>query len=149
MLIRKRLLAGMGCQQRRPCFLQRQAPAVARHRDETHITRTGVERDLVEQAPDTDAPPALRAVKATRTIQRRLQFITRRNKLVVGEVARHGDSAAKREPPGLHIQRARLVGDPALGGEGVSSVAAALVLAGEARPGTAHIQPTLPYLLAW
>src|SRR5258708_14039425 len=115
MLMRERLLVEMGRQQGRACFLQRQAPAVARDGDETYIARIGVEGDPVEQVSDMDAVPALGAVKASRTIQRCLQFITRRNKLVIGEVARRGDGTAKREPPGMHINRARLIGDPTRG----------------------------------
>src|SRR5215469_7832014 len=122
----------MGCQQRRTCFRQWQAPAVARDGDETHVARTGMECGLVEQALDTDAAPALGAVEAAGTIKCRLQFITRRDKLGVGEVAGRGDGAAKGEPPGLHVQWTRLIGDPARGGEGVSSVTTALVGAGEA-----------------
>src|SRR6266568_703564 len=104
MLIRKSFLADMSRQQCSACFVQRQAPAVARHGDETHITCIRVKSSLVEQTSNSDAPPALRAVKATRTIQRCLQDITRRHQLVIGEVAGCGDSAAKREPPVLHIK---------------------------------------------
>ena len=69
MLMGKRLLVKMGRQQGCACFLQRQAPAVARDGDETHIARICVEGDPVKQVSDMDAVPALGAVKASRTIQ--------------------------------------------------------------------------------
>src|SRR5438067_13693009 len=113
MLIRERLLADMCRQQGCARFLQRQAPAVARHGDETHVARILVEGNLVEQASNTDTSPALSTVEPTGTIQRRLQGIARRSQLVVGEVAGRSDGATKREPPGLRIQRTRRICYPA------------------------------------
>jgi len=64
MLTRERFLVQVGRQQRRARFLQRQAPAIARHRDETHRVCIRVEGVLVEQMPDPDALSALGTVKA-------------------------------------------------------------------------------------
>ena len=113
MIMREQILVNMCRQQCPTCFRKRQAPTVARYRDETDIARICVEDSLVEQAPDTYTPPTLGTIKATCTIQRRLQCVTHSNELVIGEVAGHGNGATKREPPGLNIDRMWLVGDPA------------------------------------
>src|SRR6266568_8825013 len=149
MLIRKRLLVDMCGQQRRARFPQRQAPAIARYGDETHVARILMKGNLVEQASNTDTSPALGAIEPTGTIQRCLQGITRRSQFVVGEVAGRSDGAAKREPPGLRIQGTRLIGNPACGGEDVPGVAAHLARAGEAPSGARQIQDTLGELLSW
>src|SRR2546427_3577702 len=113
MLMRERLLSYMGRQQRSTRFFQWQTPTIARDGDEAHITCISEKGGMVEKASDTDTSPALGAVKATRTIQRRLQFIARRNQLLVGEVAGRDYRATKREPPGLRINWTRRIGDPA------------------------------------
>src|SRR5881396_1299865 len=102
----------MGCQQSISCFLYWQTPPVARHRNEAHIACFPVKDNLIEQTSNTCTSPALGTVEPTGTIQRRLQFITRRNKFLVEELARCCDSAIKREPPRLYINRTRLISDP-------------------------------------
>jgi hypothetical protein len=69
MLMRKRLFVEMCRQQRGACFLQRQAPVVARDGDETYKVRIGVEGGMVEQVSDMDALPAPGAVETAGTIQ--------------------------------------------------------------------------------
>ena len=71
MLMRERLLVQVGRQQRCARFLQRQAPAIARHRDETHRVCIRVDGGLVEQMPDPDALSVLGTVKAS-PVQSRL-----------------------------------------------------------------------------
>jgi hypothetical protein len=71
MLTRERFLVQVGRQQRRARFLQRQAPAIARHRDETHRVCIRVDGGLVEQTPDPDALSVLGTVKAS-PVQSRL-----------------------------------------------------------------------------
>src|SRR5215469_5038165 len=110
MLVREGSLVNMSCQQRSACFRERQAPAVARHGDETHIACIPVESGLLEQAPHMDAAPALGTIEPARTIERGFQSISRRNQLVVGEAARRGDGPAKRESPRLRINWTRLIG---------------------------------------
>src|SRR5437588_12408451 len=124
MLVREWLLVNMSCQQHCACFLQRQAPAVARHRDETHIACIRMEGGLLEQAPGTDAAPELGTVKAARTIECGFQCIMRRSQLLVGEFLGYGDDPAKREPPPLRINWTRSTGDPDRGGQSNASVAA-------------------------
>src|SRR5581483_5104213 len=97
----------MRYQQGRARFRQRQAPTIAGNGDETDIARICMRTDLIEQAANADTAPALGAVKATRTIERCLQFITRCYQFVIGEVARIGDSTAGGEPPALRVKRAR------------------------------------------
>src|SRR5256885_16824055 len=108
-----------------------------------------MESGLVKQTPDTNAPPTLDAIEPTGTIECRLFLIMNRHQLVIGEVAGRGDGAAKGEPPGLCIQGAGRIGDPACGGKRDCSVADHLARAGEAPPGARQSQDTLGELLSW
>src|ERR1700694_4609455 len=98
--------------------------------------------DIIKQATDTDASPALGSVETASAVQRCLQFIFCRYKLLVGEVAGRAHSAAKREPPRLRVHWTRRISDPTGSGEGVSAVAAAFARAGEASTGTGQLQDT-------
>src|SRR5437763_13098988 len=112
MIMREQILVNMCRQQCPTCFRKRQAPTVARYRDETDIARICVEDSLVEQATDTYTPPTLGTIKATGTIQRRLQCVTHSNELVIGEVAGLSDGTDERKPPCRSINWTRRISDP-------------------------------------
>src|SRR5579885_1178355 len=103
----------MGSQQRGASLFQRQAPAITRDGDETHVARIGMQDDAIEQTTDENALPVLCTVKAAGTVQRCIQSIASRDQFVVGEAAGRFDRAAKGEPPRLCVQWARRIGYPA------------------------------------
>src|SRR4029077_13178580 len=75
MIVRKRVVAHMRRQERLTRLVKRQAPAIARHRDEADIARVNMRLRQVEQTAYTHATPALRAIEAAGTVEQRHQLV--------------------------------------------------------------------------
>ena len=118
MIVRERLVAHVRRYERPARLINRQAPSIACHRDETDIARIGMWLRQVEQTVYAHTTPALRAIEATSAVEQRHQLVEmvylitcasescardKREQFLISQRERFRNSAINRQPPGSEI----------------------------------------------